>query len=258
MNNVSGYAPVEGLEMYYEVHGAGDPLLVLHGAYMTVELMGAFVTALAENHRVIAVEFQGHGHTADIDRPFSYEQLADDAAALLGHLGIERADVFGYSLGGGVALQLGLRHPGRVRKLVIASASFTSGGVYPEVLGEISNIKPEQFDGTPWREAYDRTAPDPSAFSMLVEKLTQLDMTAFEWPIEELAAPALILIGDSDGTRLEHAVDMFRRLGGGVFGDLAAELPASQLAILPATTHVGMLERADWITPMVTAFLARE
>jgi pimeloyl-ACP methyl ester carboxylesterase len=155
-----------------------------------------------------------------------------------------------------VALQLGLQHPRRVRKLVIASASYTSDGLYPEVIGGIENITPELFDGTSWREAYDRTASDPSAFPTLVEKLKQLDMTPFDWPIDELAAPALILIGDSDGTRLEHAVEMFRRLGGGVFGDLAPELPASQLAILPGTTHVGMLERAGWISSMVTTFLA--
>jgi pimeloyl-ACP methyl ester carboxylesterase len=255
MTNEAGYAPVNGLRMYYEIHGAGDPLLVLPGAYMTVELMGDLVPALADSRQVIAVEFQGHGHTGEIDRPITYEHFADDTAALLEHVGVERADVYGYSLGGGVALQLGLRHPGHVGKLAIASASYSSDGLYPEVTAGIANITPELFDGTPWREAYDRTAPDPSGFPTLVEKLKQLDLTPFDWPIDELAAPALILIGDSDGTRLEHAVDMFRRLGGGVFGDLAPELPASQLAILPGTTHVGMLERTAWISSMVTAFL---
>jgi pimeloyl-ACP methyl ester carboxylesterase len=255
MTTDRGSAQVNGLEMYYEIHGAGEPLVVLPGAYMTVDLMGDLVSALAKSRRVIAVEFQGHGHTADIDRPFSYGQFADDIAALLGQAGIEQADVYGYSLGGGVALQLGLRHPARVRRLVIASASYSSDGLYPEVVGGIENVTPEMFDSTPWRDAFDRTAPDPSAFPTLVEKLKQLDLTPFDWPVEELAAPALILIGDSDGTRLEHAVEMFRRLGGGVFGDLAPELPASQLAILPGTTHVGMLERADWIAPMVTRFL---
>ena len=256
MTNDAGYAPVNGLNMYYEIHGTGEPLIVLHGAYMTVELMGDLVSALAESRRAIAVEFQGHGHTADTDRPFSYERFADDTAALLEHLGIDRADVYGYSLGGGVALQLGLRHPDRVGKLVLASASSSSDGLYPEVVGGIENITPELFDSTPWRSAYDRTASDPSAFPTLVEKLKQLDMTPFDWPIDDLAAPALILIGDSDGTRLEHAVEMFRRLGGGIFGDVAPELPNSQLAILPGTTHVGMLERTDWISRMVTRFLA--
>ena len=256
MTNDAGYAPVNGLEMYYEIHGAGEPLIVLHGAYMTVELMGDLVSALAKSRQVIAVEFQGHGHTADIERPFSYERFADDTAALLEHLDKDRADVYGYSLGGGVALQLGLRHPHRVRKLALASASSSSDGLYPEVVGGIENITPELFDSTPWRSAYDRAAPDPSAFPTLVEKLSQLDMTPFDWPINDLAAPTLILIGDSDGTRLEHAVEMFRRLGGGIFGDVAPELPNSQLAILPGTTHVGMLERTDWISRMVTRFLA--
>jgi pimeloyl-ACP methyl ester carboxylesterase len=253
----SGYAIVHGLEMYYEIHGAGQPLVVLPGAYMTVELMGDLVPALAETHRVIGVEFQGHGHTADVDRPLSYEQFADDTAAVLEHLGVDRADVYGYSLGGGVALQLGLRHPGRVRKLVVASASFSSDGLYPEVLEGIESITPEMFEATPWYDAYERAAPDPSAFPVLVDKLKQLDRTPFDWPIDELAAPVLILVGDSDGTTLEHAVEMFRRLGGGFFGDLAPELCASQLAILPGTTHVGMLERADSIARMVAAFLRK-
>jgi pimeloyl-ACP methyl ester carboxylesterase len=254
--NDNGYARVNGLEMYYERHGSGEPLLVLPGAYMTVELFGDLVPALAEHANVIAVEFQGHGHTADIDRPFSYEQFADDTAALLDHLEIERADVYGYSLGGGVALQLGLRHPVRVRKLIIASASYSSDGMYPEVFSGIENITPELFDGTPWRDAYDRMAPDPAAFPRLVDKLKRLDATPFEWPVDDLAAPTLVLIGDSDGTRLEHAVDMFRRLGGGIFGDMAPALPASQLAILPGTTHVGMLERGEWIAGFVAKFLA--
>jgi len=258
MHSHGHYAHVNGLEMYFETHGSGDPLVVLPGAYMTVEFFGDLVPALAKTHNVIALEFQGHGHTADIDRPFSYEQFADDTVALLEHLGIERADVFGYSLGGGVVLQVGLRHPNRVRKLVAASASCSSDGLYPEVLAGIENITPEMFDDTSWRAAYDRAAPDPHAFPTLVEKLKQLDMTPFDWPIEALDAPTLVLVGDSDGTRLEHAVEMFRRLGGGVFGDLAPSLPTSQLAILPGTTHVGMLERADWISRMVTTFLADE
>lgn len=255
MKNEAGYAPVNGLNMYYEIHGTGDPLVMLPGAYMTVELMGDLVPALADSRQVIGVELQGHGHTADIDRPFSYEHFADDTAALMAHLGVERADVYGYSLGGGVALQLGLRHPGSVGKLVVASASCSSDGLYPEVTNGIENITPELFEGTPWREAYDRTAPDPSGFPTLVEKLKQLDLTPFDWQIDGLTASVLILIGDADGTRLEHAVEMFRRLGGGVFGDLAPELPASQLAILPGTTHVGMLERAGWISPIVRTFL---
>lgn len=253
----TGYAPVNGLQMYYEVHGAGQPLVVLHGAFMTIGALGPLVPALAEGRQVIAVEFQGHGHTADIDRPLRYELLADDAAALLRHLGIAAADVFGYSLGGGAALQLALRHPSLVRKLVLASASYSSEGLYPEVVATIATITPELFAGTPWLEAYRRIAPDPDAFPTLVAKMKALEAEAFAWPAERIraiTAPALVVVGDADGTRPEHAVALFRLLGGGVFGDIAG-LPRSQLAVLPGTTHVGMLERVAWLLPMLAAFL---
>jgi pimeloyl-ACP methyl ester carboxylesterase len=251
------YAEVNGLRMYYEVHGTGQPLVVLHGAFMTIGAMGAFVPELAEARQVVAVESQGHGHTADVDRPFSYEQMADDVAALLRHLGIEQADVFGYSMGGGAALQLAIRHPALVRKLVVASASSTSDGVYPEVWSGIEQITPELFAGTPWKEEYDRVAPNPDAFPTLVEKMKQLDGQPFAWPPDEIraiSAPTMVVIGDSDGTTPEHAVELFRLRGGGVFGDLAG-LPSARLAILPGTTHVGLIDRADWLVPMIAEFL---
>ena len=251
------YAEVNGLKMYYEVHGRGSPLLVLHGAFMTIGAMGALVSALAEAQQVIAVELQGHGHTADVDRPLSYEQMADDVAGLIRHLGIGRADVFGYSMGGGAALQLAMRHPALVRKLVVASASSTSDGVYPEVWAGIEQITPELFDGTPWKEEYDRVAPNPDAFPTLVEKMKELDLQPFAWPPEEIraiSAPTMVVIGDSDGTTPEHAVELFRLRGGGVFGDLAG-LPDARLAILPGTTHVGLIGRAAWLAPMIDEFL---
>src|SRR5215207_4007211 len=259
MSGESGgnYAEVNGLKMYYETHGAGSPLVVLHGAFMTIGAMGAFVSALAESRQVVAVELQGHGHTSDIDRPLSYEQMADDVAALLWHLDIERSDVFGYSMGGGAALQLAMRHPAFVRKLVIASASSTSDGVYPEVWAGIEQITPELFEGTPWKEEYDRVAPNPDAFPTLVEKMKQLDGQPFSWSsdaIRAISAPTMIVIGDSDGTTPEHAVELFRLRGGGVFGDLAG-LPSARLAILPGTTHVGLIDRADWLASMVDDFL---
>ncbi len=253
----TGYAPVNGLNMYYEIHGSGRPLVVLHGAYMTIGTMGPLVPSLAETRQVIAVELQGHGHTADIARPLTYEQMADDTAALLGHLGIGQADVFGYSMGGGVALQLAIRHPGLVRKLVAASATFNSGGLHPELLTMIETITPDAFAGSPWLDEYARVAPTPDNFPTLVEKLKQLDLTPQDWPSESIraiAAPTMIIIADSDAVRLEHAVEMFRLLGGGVMGDLAG-LPRSQLAVLPGTTHVSLIDRAEWLLSMMTPFL---
>jgi pimeloyl-ACP methyl ester carboxylesterase len=260
--NRGNYAEVNGLNMYYEIHGAGEPLVVLHGAYMTIDAMGEVVPSLAETRQVIAVELQGHGHTADIGRPLSYEQMADDTAALLRHVGIEQADVFGYSMGGAAALQVAIRHPEVVRKLVVASASYTSEGAHPELLEMIPSLTPEAFAGTPMEEEYLRTAPNPDDFPTLVAKLKRLDMEPFAWPQEDIrgiAAPTLLVVGDSDAIRLEHAVEMFRLLGGGVMGDLVG-LPKSRLAVLPGTTHFvppgsGILDRADWLVSMIGEFL---
>ena len=258
----TGYAPVNGLEMYYEVHGMGEPLVLLHGAYMTIGTMGPILPGLAGTRQVIAVEMQGHGRTADIDRPITYEQMADDTAALLRHLGIGQADVFGYSMGGGVALQLAIRHPDLVRKLVSVSASYTSDGMQPELHEMIPSITPEMFAGSPIEAAYLEVAPNPEDFLGLVEKLKRLDMTPFAWPAEDvrgIEAPTLIVVGDSDAIRLEHAVEMFRLLGGGIMGDLAG-LPKSQLVVLPGTAHFvppgsGVLDRAELLLAMVPAFL---
>ncbi len=256
----TGYAPVNGLEMYYEIHGDGRPLLLLHGAYGTAGMWGGFVPALAETRRVIVPELQGHGHTADVDRPIRYEPMADDVAALIRHLGLERPDVFGYSMGGEVALQLAIRHPDLVGRLVVASASASAGSdaVYPEVLAGIAQITPEVFVGTPFFEEYQRTAPDPGAFPTLVEKLKDLDAQEFAWPDEDIrtiTAPTMIVVGDSDIVRPEHAANLFRLRGGGVPGDLTGP-PNARLAVLPGTTHVGVvMERAEWLAPMFREFL---
>jgi pimeloyl-ACP methyl ester carboxylesterase len=261
-DSYGNYAEVNGLNMYYEIHGTGQPLVVLHGAYMTIDAMGEVVPALAETRQVIAVELQGHGRTADIDRPLSYEQMADDVAALIEHFAIEKVDVFGYSMGGGVAFQVAIRHPEVVRKLVVASASYTSDGMHPELLEMIPTLTPEVFAGSPIEEAYLRTAPNPDDFPTLVAKLKRLDMEPFAWPPEDIrgiAAPTLLIVGDSDAIRLEHAVELFQLLGGGVMGDLA-DLPKSQLAVLPGTTHFvppgsAVLDRADWLLSIIPSFL---
>lgn len=255
---VGAYAAVNGLNMYYEIHGTGRPLVLLHGAFMTIDLaFGKLLPLLAASHQVIAVELQGHGRTADIDRPLSYEQLADDIAALLRELGVARADIFGYSLGGGIALQIGIRHPQLVRKLVVASATFTSAGMYPEVLAGIATITPEAFVGSPIEADYLRLAPNPDAWPTLIARIKQLDSQVQSWSAEEIqsiAAPTLVIVGDSDVVRPEHAVELFRLLGGGVPGDLGG-LPDSRLAVLPGTTHIGVMEQTDLLLAIVPPFL---
>ncbi len=255
----TGYAPVNDLQMYYEIHGSGEPLVLLHGAYATIDMWGPILAGLAASHQVIAVELQGHGHTADIDdRPFSYEQFADDVAGLLDHLGIAQADIVGYSMGGSTGLQVAIRHPEHVRKLVALSAFSRLDAYYPEVLEGIAQITPEVFAGSIFDEAYRRNAPDPDNFPRLVEKLVEFDGTAFNWQedLSEITTPVQLIQGDSDVMRPEHAVEMFRLVGGGVPGDTVG-LPTSQLAILPGTTHVTMVtEKTGVWLPMVEAFLS--
>ncbi len=254
----TNYASVNGLNMYYEIHGAGRPLVLLHGAYMTIpSAWGKLLPTLAETRQVIAVELQGHGRTADIDRPLGYEQMADDTAALLREIGVENADIFGYSMGGGAALQLAIRHPHLVRNLVVASATYKSEGIYPEVLAMIETITPDVFAGSPWEAEYLRLAPNPHDFPTLVAKLTQLDGEIQDWPAEDIRkirAPTLIIIGDSDVVRPEHAVELFRLLGGGVVGDLGG-LPNARLAVLPGTSHIGVMEQTELLLAIIPPFL---
>ncbi|HLY32696.1 MAG TPA: alpha/beta hydrolase [Ktedonobacterales bacterium] len=262
------YAAINGLNLYYETLGEKQegepPLAVLPGAYMTIEAMGELVPQLAESRQVIAVELQGHGHTADIERPIRYETLADDIAALLSHLGIERTDLFGYSLGGGVALQTAIRHPDRVRKAVLVSASCKHDGLYPDVIAAMNAVSVETFAGTPIHDAYLKTSPRPEAWPTVVAKVKGLVTADYDWSeqVAALTTPILIVVGDGDSVRLTHVVEFFGLLGGGkADGDLSG-LPASQLAILPATTHVGwappfhgITTRTHLLTPMITEFL---
>jgi pimeloyl-ACP methyl ester carboxylesterase len=258
----TGYAQVGDLRMYYEVHGEGEPLLFLHGAYMTIDSSGPIVSGLAETRQVIAVELQGHGRTADVDRPITYEGMADDAAAAVRQLGYEQLDVVGFSMGGAVALQLAIRHPAVARRLVLISAGYRYDAMPPEAIEMFPSITPEMFAGSPLEEEYLRIAPKPEDFPNLVWKLKELDTTPFAWPEEDvrgITAPTLIMVGDSDVVRLEHAVELFRLRGGGVMGDLAG-LPESQLAVLPGTSHFippgsGVIDRADWLLAMIRPFL---
>jgi pimeloyl-ACP methyl ester carboxylesterase len=256
----TGYAAVNGLEMYYEIHGAGGtPLVLLHGAFSAIGTsFGALLPGLAQGRQVIGFELQAHGRTADIDRPLSPETMADDVAAALEQLGVAQADIFGYSMGAGVALQVAIRHPELVRKLVFMSATYTMSGVHPGLMDGFGEMRPEMMHGSPWHDEYLRIAPRPEDFNRLFAKKTEMDKQLKDVPAEAiraLEAPTLIIIGDSDLVRPEHAVEMFRLLGGGVFGDMPPGLPASQLAVVPGTSHVSIISRADLVVPIVTLFL---
>lgn len=253
------YATVNGLKMYYEIHGSGQPLVLLHGAFSAIGTsFGKLLPGLAQTRQVIAFELQAHGRTADIDRPLTLEGMADDVAAALQQLGIERADIFGYSMGAGVALHVAIRHPDLVRKLVLASVTYNLSGVYPGLMEGLADMKPEMMFGSPWHEEYTRIAPHPENFATLFAKKTQMDRGIQDLPAETIRAikaPTLLIIGDSDLVRPEHAVEMFRLLGGGVFGDTPAGLPNSQLAILPGTSHVTVVHRADLLLSIIPPFL---
>jgi pimeloyl-ACP methyl ester carboxylesterase len=255
----TGYLPVNGLQMYYEIHGSGQPLVLLHGAFSAIGTsFGQVLPGLAQGRQVVAVELQGHGRTADIDRPLTLEGMADDVAAAIDQLGIEPADIFGYSVGAAVALQLVIRHPEAVRKLVLASVTYTLDGVHPGLMEGLGEMTPEMMHGSPWHEEYVRIAPRPEDFPTLFAKKTQMDQQIKDLPdeaIRAITAPTLLIIGDSDLVRPEHAVEMFRLLGGGVFGDTPAGLPDSQLAILPGTSHVSLVNRSELVVPIITSFL---
>ena len=256
----TGYAPVNGLQMYYEIHGtgAGEPLVLLHGAFSAIGTsFGKVLPGLAKTRQVIGLEMQAHGHTADIDRPLLLEQMADDTAEAIRYLGFERADIFGYSNGGAIALRVALRHPEVVRKLVLASIGYKLSGIHPGLMEGLGEMKPEMMHGSPWHEEYMRIAPRPEDFPVFFAKKSAMDRAVRDIPdeaIRSLKAPVLLIAGDSDLITPEHAVEMFRLLGGGVFG-YAAPMPASQLAILPGTSHVGVSDRADMLLAMIPRFL---
>ena len=223
-------------------------------------MWGPVLEGLARQHRVIAMDLQGHGRTADIDRPLRYETMADDVAALMDELQVASADIVGYSMGAGVGLQFALRHPGKIRRQVLASGSFRHDGMYPEILAGISQITPEVFAGSPMEAVYLAEAPNPDDWPVLIEKLKDLDAQEFNWPEDEIraiTAPTFLIFGDGDVVTPEHAVAMFRLFGGGVPADLTG-LPKSRLAILPATTHVGVvMEQPERLVAMIEDFLAQ-
>jgi pimeloyl-ACP methyl ester carboxylesterase len=255
----TGYAPVNGLEMYYEIHGSGQPLVLLHGAFSAIGTsFEKVLPGLAKTRQVIAFEMQGHGRTADINRPLTLEHMADDTVAGLRYLGIEQADFFGYSTGAAVALRIAIRYPDAVRKLVLASVTYNSNGIHPGLMEGLGEMTPDMMVGSPWHDEYLRLAPRPDDFATLFQKKTEMDQGIQDLPaetIEAIEAPVLLILGDSDLPRPEHAVEMFRLFGGGVFGDTPAGLPDSQLAILPGTSHVTLVDRDDLLLAIIPPFL---
>jgi pimeloyl-ACP methyl ester carboxylesterase len=248
---------VNGMQMYYEVSGAGEPLVVLHGAYMNIPTMGAIVPMLAKTHRVYAVELQGHGRTTDIARPITYPNMADDVAKFMDAVGLAKADVFGYSMGAGVGLQLAIRHPAKVNKLVAASVSYDAEGWQPEFKAMIPSMTPEMLNATPLPAEYRKLAPNPDGFTELARKLIALEKEPMAWEtdVKALKSPVLIIAGDADVVTLEHAVKMFKLLGGGAMGDMGKPLATSRLAVLPAASHTAVITQSEVLLALIEPFL---
>src|ERR687895_123160 len=248
---------VNGMQMYYEVSGSGDPLVVLHGAYMNIQTMGAIIPRLAKTHKVYAVELQGHGRTTDIDRPITYPNMADDVAAFMTAVGLTKADVFGYSMGAEVGLQLAIRHPAKVNKLVAASAAYDLEGWQPAFKDMIPQMTVDMIVQMPFAKEYPKLAANPNGFPELARKLIALEKEPMAWEeqLKALKTPVLIIAGDADVMTLEHAVAMFKLLGGGVMGDMGKPLAPSRLAILPATAHTAVITQPELLLAFIEPFL---
>jgi pimeloyl-ACP methyl ester carboxylesterase len=254
----TGYAPVGDLKMYYEIHGSGEPVVLLHGAFMAItDDWIVWISELSKTRKVIAIEMQGHGRTADIKRDLSYENLADDVAGVLRFLKIPSADIIGYSVGGGVAMQCAIRHPEKVRKVVSISAPFRRDGWVKEANDFWPTFTWEVFKGTPMEAEYKRLNPTPDKFPDFVNHIKAMALRPYDFGADKLKAtkaPMFFIHGDADGVRLDHISEMFSLKGGGVFGDMQPR-SESRLAILPNTTHVTLMARMSTIVPMVNDFL---
>jgi pimeloyl-ACP methyl ester carboxylesterase len=253
-----GYAPVYGLKMYYEIRGSGEPLVLLHGAFMAISGDWAdWVAELSKTRKVIAVEMQGHGRTGDINRDLTPENLADDVSALLDYLKIPQADVLGYSLGGGAAMQCAIRHPDKARKVVVISYPFRRDGWVKEVNDGLSKITAEVFKGSPMEAEYKRLNPNPNDFGKFVKHVITSNSGPWDFGADKLkatTAPMFFINGDADGVRLDTLAEMYSLKGGGMSGDMQPR-SESRLAILPNTTHVTLMARMSIIVPMVNDFL---
>lgn len=241
----NGYVPIDGVDMYWESRGSGGtPLVVVHGGYGLASMFGELLDRLAVQRQVVAVELQGHGNTRDIDRPFTYEAFGDDIAGLIGALDLGRADLLGYSLGGGASLRCAIQHPDRLRRLALVATPFRRDGWFPEIrvaFDQMGSAGFEQLRHSPMYAAYREVAPDPDAFPALMDKIGALQRIPYDWTedVEAIATPTLLVYGDADSISSSHAAEFFALLGGGLHdagweGSLPTE---SRLAILPGLTH---------------------
>lgn len=256
-----GYAPVHGLKMYYEIHGQGQPLILIHGGLGSSDMFAAILPELSKGHKVIAVDLQAHGRTADVDRALSYEAMADDIAELIRYLGMPASDVMGYSVGGEVALRTAVQHPGVVRKLVIVSATYRRDGWYPEIIAgqsQLNSQTAEQMKQGPIYKSYAQIAPRPQDWPVLCQKMGNMFRQDYDWSADvvKIKLPVLLAFGDADAVRTASAVQFFELLGGGQRdgGWDGSGLSHARLAILPSTTHYTIFSSPQ-LSGVVTRFL---
>ncbi len=254
----SGYVPVNGIKIYYEVYGEGKPIVLLHGAFMTIEgNWGQLIPELSKTRKVIAIELQGHGHTPFSDRKLQLATLASDVEGVMNHLKVDSADVAGYSMGGSVAYQLTIQSPKRVRKLVIISSTYKSSGWRPEIANAFKNMKPELFTNSPMKAAYDAVAPDKTKWTKFIEQMLAFLATPFDMGdsnIAKITSPVLIISGDNDGLDKIELMKTYQLLGGGVSADMAP-MPKSHLAVVPSQSHVSLMMQTETILGYLDGFL---
>jgi pimeloyl-ACP methyl ester carboxylesterase len=263
--STTGYAPVNGIKVYYEVyHPAGQalekstPIVLLHGAFYTIDMnWGQLIPGLSKTRKVIAIEMQGHGHSPFSDRELSITALASDVEKVMDYLKIDSADVVGYSMGGSVAYQFAVQSPKRLRKLVIISSTYKTSGWLPAVNDAFKDFKPEFFDNTPLKTAYDAVAPDKTKWRKFLEQMFVFAKVPFnvgDSNISKIAAPVLIISGDNDGLDKVELMKTYQLLGGGVSADLQP-MPKSQLAIVPSQGHVSLMMQKTTILNYLNSFL---
>ncbi|EFK35163.1 Dihydrolipoyllysine-residue acetyltransferase component of acetoin cleaving system [Chryseobacterium gleum] len=254
----SGYAPVNGIKVYYEVYGNGKPLVLLHGAFMTIDMnWGELIPELSKTRKVIAVELQGHGHTPFSERKLSHAVLASDVTKIMDYLKIDKADVAGYSFGGEVAYQLAIQSPERLNNLVIISSTYKSSGWLPEVNKAFEGMKPDLFTNSPLHTAYTAVAPDKTKWTKFLEQMMASAGKPFDLGddnISKIPVPVLIIAGDNDGLDKTELSKTYKLLGGGVSADMGA-MPKSQLAIVPGQSHVTVMMQTATILSYLNNFL---